>query len=124
MRNRFLRKESGLGIFMISPAMIVIIGLMIYPLIYTVYLTITDYNVLTGVNQGFLGLSRYMRALTDPQFWNAMRVTMYFVIGSLALQIVLGFAAALFLNIPFRGQKLLRAVMLAPWAVPLSLIHI
>ncbi len=45
-------------------------------------------------------------------------MTLYFTVVSLGLQLILGFMAALFLNIPFRGQKLLRALILAPWAVP------
>lgn len=118
MKSKFLAKEARLGIFMISPAMLIIIGLMLYPLIYTLYLTVADYNVLTGVNNGFTGIEKYVRVLTDSDFWNAMGVTMYFVAGSLVLQTILGFIVALFLNIPFKGQKLLRAVMLAPWAVP------
>lgn len=48
MKSKFLAKEARLGIFMISPAMLIIIGLMLYPLIYTLYLTVADYNVLTG----------------------------------------------------------------------------
>lgn len=118
MKRKFLTKESRLGIAMISPAMVLILGLMLYPLLYTVYLTIADYNVMKGSSNGFIGLEKYFQVFADPQFWNAMGVTMYFVIGSLILQTILGFAVALFLNIPFRGQKFLRAIMLAPWAVP------
>ncbi len=118
MNRRLSRKESRLGIAMISPAMAVIVGLMLYPLLYTVYLTVADYNVMTGVGSGFTGLEKYIRVIGDSQVWNAVGVTIYFVVGSLLLQMILGFAAALFLNIPFRGQKYLRAIMLAPWAVP------
>ncbi len=118
MKKRLSAREARLGIAMISPAMAVIVGLMLYPLLYTVYLTVADYHVMKGVSGGFTGLEKYIRVMTDSQFWNAIGVTMYFVAGSLILQMILGFAAALFLNIPFRGQKYLRAVMLAPWAVP------
>ena len=118
MKKRLSAREARLGIAMISPAMAVIVGLMLYPLLYTVYLTVADYHVMKGVSGGFTGLEKYIRVMTDSQFWNAIGVTMYFVAGSLILQMILRFAAALFLNIPFRGQKYLRAVMLAPWAVP------
>lgn len=117
-KRRLITKEARLGIFMISPALIIIIGLMLYPLLYTVYLTLVDYNVLTGINKGFVGVQEYVEVFSDPKFWNAIKVTMYFVAGSLLLQTIAGFAVATFLNIPFRGQRILRAVMLAPWAVP------
>ena len=91
---------------------------MVYPLFYTIYLTMVQYNLLSNVSQGFLGLKQYARVLTDDKFWHAMSVTLYFTVVSLGLQLILGFMAALFLNIPFRGQKLLRALILAPWAVP------
>lgn len=118
MKSRFYKKESRLGILMISPAFIAITALMIYPLLYTIYITVVDYNVLKNDSQGFVGLIRYIEVFRDSQFLNAMGVTMYFVIGSLLLQIVLGFIVASFLNIPFSGQRWLRTIMLAPWAVP------
>ena len=117
-KGTLAKREARLGVGMITPAMLIIFGLMLYPLFYTIYLTMVQYNLLSNASQGFLGIKQYLRVLTDEKFWHSMSVTLYFTVVSLALQLVLGFAAALFLNIPFRGQKLLRALILAPWAVP------
>lgn len=117
-KGTLAKREAHLGIGMVTPAMLIIFGLMLYPLFYTIYLTMVQYNLLSNVSQGFLGLKQYARVLTDDKFWHAMSVTLYFTVVSLGLQLILGFMAALFLNIPFRGQKLLRALILAPWAVP------
>lgn len=116
-KGTLAKREARLGVGMITPAMLIIFGLMLYPLFYTIYLTMVQYNLLSNASQGFLGIKQYLRVLTDEKFWHSMSVTLYFTVVSLALQLVLGFAAALFLNIPFRGQKLLRALILAPWAV-------
>ena len=117
-KGTLAKREAHLGIGMVTPAMLIIFGLMLYPLFYTIYLTMVQYNLLSNVSQGFLGLKQYARVLTDDKFWHAMSVTLYFTVVSLGLQLILGFMAALFLNIPFRGQKLVRALILAPWAVP------
>lgn len=117
-KGTLAKREAHLGIGMVTPAMLIIFGLMLYPLFYTIYLTMVQYNLLSNVSQGFLGLKQYARVLTDDKFWHAMSVTLYFTVVSLGLQLILGFMTALFLNIPFRGQKLLRALILAPWAVP------
>ena len=117
-KGTLAKREAHLGIGMVTPAMLIIFGLMLYPLFYTIYLTMVQYNLLSNVSQGFLGLKQYARVLTDDKFWHAMSVTLHFTVVSLGLQLILGFMAALFLNIPFRGQKLLRALILAPWAVP------
>ena len=117
-KGTLAKREAHLGIGMVTPAMLIIFGLMLYPLFYTIYLTMVQYNLLSNVSQGFLGLKQYARVLTDDKFWHAMSVTLYFTVVSLGLQLILGFMAALFLNIPFRGQKLLRVLILAPWAVP------
>ena len=103
---------------MITPSLIVIFTLSIYPLMYTLVLSLSKYNLIKPKNNGFVGLSQYAEVLRDPKFLHAMRVTAYFVLVSLPIQLVLGMLIALLLNQNFRGRGFLRGVMLMPWAVP------
>ena len=56
--------------------------------------------------------------LNDPTFWQSAKVTLFFVFGSVSLNIVLAFAIALLLNREFVGRNLVRMLALLPWAVP------
>ena len=103
---------------MITPSLVIIFALSIYPLLYTLVLSLSQYNLIKPKNNGFVGLSQYYKVMTDPKFWHAMRVTGYFVAVSLPIQMVAGMLMALLLNQNFRGRGLLRAIMLMPWAVP------
>jgi ABC-type sugar transport system permease subunit len=54
----------------------------------------------------------------DPTFWECLRNTFYFAFFSVILELVIGFAAALLMNLSFRGRGLIRAAILIPWAIP------
>lgn len=103
---------------MITPSLLVVFALSIYPLIYTLILSLSKYNLIKPKNNGFVGLAQYIEVLTDMKFWHAMRVTGYFVVVSLPVQFIFGMLIALLLNQNFKGRGFLRAIMLMPWAVP------
>lgn len=103
---------------MVTPSLIVVFTLSIYPMMYTLLLSLSRYNLIKPKNNGFAGLAQYLEVLTDMKFWHAMKVTGYFVIVSLPVQFVFGMLIALLLNQNFRGRGFLRAMMLMPWAVP------
>ncbi|HHW14997.1 MAG TPA: sugar ABC transporter permease [Firmicutes bacterium] len=64
---------------------------------------------------GFANFNAIFRTLL---FWQAVRVTLYFTVVSLAIELVLGIGMALVLNQPFKGRSLVRSLILLPWAVP------
>ena len=103
---------------MILPALIVIFALSLYPMLYTLFLSLNKYNLIKPKDNGFVWFEQYAQAFTDPKFWHSMKVTGYFCIVSLPIQMVLGFLMALLLNQNFKGRGFLRAIILMPWAVP------
>lgn len=103
---------------MITPSLIAVFALSIYPLMHTLVLSLSKYNLIKPKGNGFVGLAQYAEVFADAKFWHAMRVTGYFVIVSLPIQLVLGMLMALLLNKDFKGRGVVRALMLTPWAVP------
>ncbi len=101
-----------------SPAILLLLALMAYPILYSAYLSLHQYNLRRPRVFEFIGLQNYGDILADPQFWNAAQVTLYFSMGSIALTIALGTALALLLNERWPGRGVLRAIALIPWAVP------
>lgn len=117
-RRQLNRMERRTAWGMVLPSLIAVFALSLYPMIYTLFLSLNRYSLIKPKNNGFVGLSQYLEVFLDAKFWHAMRVTGYFCIVSLPIQMVLGFLMALLLNENFRGRGILRGVMLMPWAVP------
>jgi multiple sugar transport system permease protein len=118
-RSRGL-SEKRLAFFMVSPSMALIALVAAYPIGYAIWLSLHEYSVRTaGLSRwaGPLGLRNYQNALENPDFWDAMVTTLVFTASSVALELVIGLAMALAMHAAFRGQGLLRTVVLVPWAV-------
>lgn len=116
--RRLGTRERRTAWAMVAPSLCVIFALSVYPLVYTLFLSLSRYNLINSGDNGFAWFGQYGEVLTDPRFWHAMRVTGYFVVVSLPVQMLLSIPMALLLNQEFRGRGFLRAVMLMPWAVP------
>jgi multiple sugar transport system permease protein len=118
-RSRGL-SEKRLAFFMVSPSMALIALVAAYPIAYAIWLSLHEYSVRTaGLSRwaGPLGLRNYEDALSNPDFWDAMVTTLVFTASSVTLELVIGLAMALAMHAAFRGQGLLRTVVLVPWAV-------
>jgi multiple sugar transport system permease protein len=101
-----------------SPAILLLLGLVLYPIVYSVWLSLHAYNLRQPNRVRFIGLDNYATVLSSDQFWSAAGNTALFCAGSISLTVILGTLLALLLNESFPGRGLLRAVMLLPWAIP------
>jgi multiple sugar transport system permease protein len=112
--------ERRLAAFMVGPSLLLIALVAAYPIIYAIWLSLHEYSVrVAGLSRwaGPVGLRNYSNVLSDPEFWDAFRTTFIFTAASVALEVILGLAMALAMHSAFRGQGLLRTVVLVPWAV-------
>jgi ABC-type sugar transport system permease subunit len=107
----------GLIALLLLPSLVLIFGLTIYPLVYSIWVSLLRYN-LRFPETPFIGLGNYRRLLDLPLFWDSVWVTTYFAVASLVIQVPLGIGIALLLNERFRGRGVLRAAVLIPWAIP------
>jgi multiple sugar transport system permease protein/N,N'-diacetylchitobiose transport system permease protein len=109
--------ETTLAWLLVLPSLAVILGVKLYPLLYSIWLSGYRVTVLSPVAR-YVGTDNYVALLTNPNFQASLGRTLYFTVVSLILQMALGIAIALVLNTPFRGRNLVRALVLLPWAVP------
>jgi multiple sugar transport system permease protein len=112
--------ERRLAVFMVSPSMVLIALVAVYPVIYGIWLSLHQYSLITaGLSRWAspAGLGNYKEALQSSEFWKATRITFIFTIASVILETLLGLAMALAMKEAFKGQGLLRTVVLVPWAV-------
>ena len=118
-RSRGL-SEKGLAFWMVSPSMVLIALVAAYPILYAIWLSLHEYSVrVAGLSRWAepFGLGNYQAALQNADFWNAMVTTLIFTVASVFLELLIGLAMAMAMHAAFKGQGLLRTVVLVPWAV-------
>ncbi|NMC12717.1 MAG: sugar ABC transporter permease [Chloroflexi bacterium] len=104
---------------LLLPAAIIMAVVTIYPLVRSFIISLLQWDLTKpNVAHNFIFLDNYRYVLNDSTFWQSVRVTIIFVIGAVALNIVLSLAIALLLNREFIGRNLIRMLALLPWAVP------
>lgn len=96
------------------PAAIFILVMMVFPIIYTCCISLTDWNMSSGGVAGFIGLDNYIAMFQEPRFYNALFQTFYFTILAVGMEVILGVLIALVLNREFHGKNLVKLVLLLP----------
>jgi multiple sugar transport system permease protein len=112
--------ERRLAWLMTSPSLILIALVAVYPIVYAIWLSLHEYSLRqAGLSRWAspAGLGNYIDAFGDAVFRDALVTTIIFTVASVGLETLLGLAMALIMATAFRGQGLLRTVVLVPWAV-------
>lgn len=112
-----LNKESTLARLFLAPALIIIAAVALYPILHVVYLSLHRKLLIFGIHR-FIGLENYVYLLQDARFWRSLGNTLYFVLLSTGLEMLLGLATALVMHQPRPGKVFIRAAVLVPWAIP------
>lgn len=114
--SRLLHKESSLGYILLGPGLVFLLVMMAYPLAYAVYLSFTDKAI--GAQANFVGLENYTRLLGTTLFSKTVFNSVIYTLFALILKFIGGLALAVFLNRPFVGQRVVKAMILLPWIMP------
>ncbi len=117
-RQRASRREAIVAYGFISPWLIGFVGLTLGPMLASLILSFTDYNLVTTASTSFVGDDNYRRALLDdPLVLQSLRVTSYYATLAVALDLVVGLCLALLLNTGFRAIGAIRTIYYLPAAV-------
>jgi ABC-type sugar transport system permease subunit len=111
-------RELRFAAILLIPSVIVVFGIVIYPILRTLYTSFYDVNSPFPGSYPFVGFDNYTQALGNPDFWSAVRRTAYFTIVSTGLELVLGLGIALLLAAPLKARWLFRSIVVLPWALP------
>jgi multiple sugar transport system permease protein len=106
----------------IIPTILFLIVFNIFPLIYSLGYSFTDFRASTSAAANFVGLRNYRELLNDPFIWNNFAITAKYVIVSVVGQVVVGFGVAMLLNrsIPFKG--LITTLLLLPMMLSMAVV--
>jgi len=105
-------------ILLILPALIVLVGISVFPFIYCVYTSLHFYD-LTKPARGtpWIGLTNYSLLINDVRFWHSLKITLYFIAGGVSIELALGYIIASLLN-EIKVRNILLPLFLISMIIP------
>ena len=101
-----------------APSLLLVLGVLVYPVAWEVWVSLTDFSSHSTGPAAFVGLANYAGLVTDVDFWSALLTTALYFAVTTAAKLVLGVALALLLAWPGRGRALGFLAVFLPWAYP------
>jgi multiple sugar transport system permease protein len=115
--KRILQRRSTVAFFMCFPLLMIIGGLVIYPALYAIHLATLNKSMTK-----FIGLGNFTFLFTRETFWMVVRQSAIFALTAVFFKALIGLITAhLVNNLPDKGQRKWRGMLLVPWVIPLSL---
>ena len=111
------RAERRFGWLLCAPAVIVMIAVTAYPIVYAIVLSLQRYNLAFPNLRKWVGFSNYGAVLSSPYWWHALVVTLIITIVSVAIELVLGMLLALLMFRTIFGRGLVRTSVLIPYGI-------
>ena len=105
-------QRSRMKYLFVLPGILWVLTFTIFPLLYS--LRLSFFKARLGRPETFIGLQNYVDAFKDYRFWDAMGVTLIFVIASTTITVLGGLGLALLFNREMRGQRVFRALFTMP----------
>lgn len=116
-KKKLLNWNRVSGFLFLLPALAVVAGLLLYPVLSSVFYSFTSKHLIKQ-NYKFVGIDNYIKILSDKEFIAAFLTSIKWTVFSLLGQILVGFTAALALNRIKKAQGLFRTALIIPWAFP------
>ena len=111
----FWQKEEFTPFLLLLPAVLTLVLVVLFPLIFSFYTSFTGYRLIRPESlYNFVGLRNYQRMFSDWDFWVAFGRTILFLVIALNLELILGLGIALLINKITWGQRFLRTIMMFP----------
>jgi multiple sugar transport system permease protein len=112
--RRLLRSRALPGYLFLAPALIVTVAIMLYPLVFSLRTSFENYQLARPDERELIGLDNYLWTIQSPNFLNSITVTLVFTVVAVSLEFLLGLALALLVNREFRGQGIVRTILMLP----------
>jgi multiple sugar transport system permease protein len=110
-------RQHLIGYLTIAPALALILGLTLYPVAYSIWLSLLEKHSFFP-QERFIGLENYIYLWSDAEFWTSLWLGVVYSAWTILFQVILGVAAALVLNESFVGRSLVRGIVLFPYMIP------
>jgi len=112
--RRLARRKSTTAFLLTLPLIVLIAALVVYPAFYSIYL-----SMLNKTLERFVGLDNFRFLFTRDTFWMVVKQSCIFAITAVLFKALIGFCVAHFVhNVPAKGQRKWRGMLLIPWVIP------
>jgi multiple sugar transport system permease protein len=111
------RAEQRLGMLLCAPAVIVMLAVTAYPILYAIYLSFFKADLRTPDANEFIWFGNYITVLSSPIWWNSFGITMFITVVSTFFELVFGMMLALVMHRTIVGRGLVRTSALVPYAI-------
>ncbi|MEK1945565.1 MAG: sugar ABC transporter permease [Ensifer adhaerens] len=107
--------DRAIAWLFVAPSIFLLLAVNIFPLIWTIRLSFTNFRVnRPNAEVSFVGFKNYINILTDSDVWLTMQATAHFLIWTIVLQVLIGFALAYLINKKFRGNDMWTTIIVLP----------
>ena len=112
--KKFLRRKSTIAFAMALPLVVVVSALVIYPALYSIYLATLNKSM-----EHFVGLGNFTFLFSRETFWMVVKQSVIFAVSAVLFKALIGlFVAHCVHNVPAKGQRKWRGMLLVPWVLP------
>lgn len=113
-----MRRETWLGWALVGPSLVLLATFVVLPVLLDLPLSLMHYDMIDAAG-GWVGLQNYSGVAADPIFWQAVTHTLELALGTTLPMLAFAVVFALILNRRIRGRSIYRALLFAPYVVPL-----
>lgn len=113
--NKFVMNESKyLPVVLLLPAVLIILFVVGIPMIYSLFLSFTDFTLLKSTDYNIIGFNNYITLFKDSIFWQSFGKTIIYIAVAVNVEFILGLVIANMMSYIIRGQSILRTIMMMP----------
>jgi multiple sugar transport system permease protein len=111
------RSENRLGQKLVAPAIILMLIVTAFPMVRAIWLSVYNYSLTAPDDRAFVGLGNYLTALTDSLFWQTTGITVFYMVFTVAIELVIGFAFAMVMHRLIFARGVVRTSILIPYGI-------
>lgn len=111
------KAERRLGMILVAPAVILMLAVTAYPIIYAVWLSMQRYDLRFPDDREFVGFDNYAAVLSSGYWWESLWVTAFITVTSVIMELILGLAIAMVMHRAMFGRGIIRTVVLVPYGI-------
>ena len=111
-------KQNKIAYLFFMPAFLAIMSVVIFPFIYNIFISLSNYSLRTFNDWEIIGLHHYISVFRDYQFYSILAKTILWTIINISFHVSLGIFLAILINRTLPAKPILRTLLIIPWAVP------
>jgi multiple sugar transport system permease protein len=111
------KTECRLGWLLCAPAVATMVAVTAYPILYALWLSLQRYDLRFPEERAFVGLSNYWSVLTSELWWQSLFNTLFITLGSVSMELIVGFCLALVMHRTLFARHMVRAAILIPYGI-------